>query len=309
VLKIIKLCALVFVSAVSVFACTSINTKSYTLETGRLEAGTMVKIVHISDLHSTVYGKNQETLIRKIEKRAPDLIVLSGDIMDDVEPHTGTRLLLAGVRDLAPICYVSGNHEYWSRDIGSIREEPRAFGVVILSDEFVRIEIGGNELVIAGIEDPDKKAFETPDYDQGQAMRNTFGALDKTGAYKILIVHRPENIETYKQFPFDLVLSGHTHGGQIRIPLVMNGLYAPDQGWFPKYAGGLYTHGSLSHIVSRGLSVNKRLLRIFNPPEFVFIRRGSNTQEPANAGELLGRFNYYPAEPKVRSLRRGSSLC
>jgi predicted MPP superfamily phosphohydrolase len=86
-----------------------------------------------------------------------------------------------------------------------------------------------------------------------------------------LLAHRPEKIAYYRNFSFDLILSGHTHGGQVRIPLILNGLYAPNQGFFPKYGGGLYKHEKLVHIISRGLSINPKLPRIFNPPELVVI--------------------------------------
>lgn len=89
--------------------------------------------------------------------------------------------------------------------------------------------------------------------------------------FKILLAHRPELIEIYKKSHFDLVLSGHAHGGQVRIPFILNGLFAPDQGWFPEYVGGVYKHDSLTHIVSRGVSYNPLLPRIFNPPEVVVI--------------------------------------
>ena len=126
-------------------------------------------------------------------------------------------------------------------------------------------------MVLAGIGDPDKKYYETPEYDQAASMENAFRELDEVKSYKILVAHRPENIETYRKYSFDLVLSGHTHGGQVRLPHILNGLYAPNQGFFPKYGGGLYKHEKLTHIISRGLSVNPILPRIFNPPELVIV--------------------------------------
>jgi predicted MPP superfamily phosphohydrolase len=201
----------------------------------------------------------------------PDLILLSGDIFDDVVPMTGTQLLLKGISGIAPVYYVTGNHDYLSYNIQTIREELRSYGVIILSDNYVIIEIRNNEIIIAGIEDPYKRIYETPDYNQNDSMESAFRELDEIPLYKILIAHRPEMIENYKKYSFDLVLSGHTHGGQVRIPLILNGLYAPGQGVFPKYAGGIYTHGNLTHVISRGLSVNPRLPRIFNPPELVII--------------------------------------
>jgi predicted MPP superfamily phosphohydrolase len=152
-----------------------------------------------------------------------------------------------------------------------IREVLTSHGVIILSDTYTIIEIKDTEIIIAGIDDPEKQKYEIQDYNQNESMEKAFRELDEIKVYKILMAHRPERIETYKEYSFDLVLSGHAHGGQVRIPYVINGLYAPHQGVFPKYAGGVYTHGKLTHIVSRGLSVNPWLPRIFNPPELVIV--------------------------------------
>jgi predicted MPP superfamily phosphohydrolase len=152
-----------------------------------------------------------------------------------------------------------------------IRDKLEFRGMTVLSDNYEKIEIRGNGIIIAGIEDPDKRKYELPEYDQIDSMKKAFARLNELPSFKILMAYRPENIEHYRRYSFDLVVSGHTHGGQVRIPYILNGLYAPNQGIFPKYAGGLYRHGSLTHVVSRGLSINKKLPRIFNPPELVVI--------------------------------------
>jgi predicted MPP superfamily phosphohydrolase len=257
-------------------SCSTITTKTYQIKTTQLEEEKSIKIALISDLHSTIYGKNQGILINKVRNIDPDLIVLSGDIFDDVVPMLGTQLFLSGISGIAPIFYVTGNHEYWSHNIQGIRKELASHGVIVLSDAYTIIEINNNKVIIAGVEDPDKGRFDTPDYNQNDSMESAFRELDEIQLYKILIAHRPELIEKYKKYSFDLVLSGHAHGGQVRIPYIMNGLFAPNQGLFPKYAGGIYTHGKLTHIVSRGLSVNPRLPRIFNPPELVIVIIESN---------------------------------
>jgi len=263
---------LFFILIINLFAsCTTISTKTYQVETPLLEENNSIKIVLISDLHSTIHGKDQCILINKVKDINPDLIVLSGDIIDDVAPMLGTQLFLAGISGIAPIFYVTGNHEYMSRNIRKIREELASFGVIILSDAYTTIEINNTEIVIAGIEDPYKKKIETPRYNQNESMERAFRELDEIKLYKILIAHRPEKIEIYKKYSFDLILSGHAHGGQVIIPHVLNGLYAPNQWFFPKYAGGIYTHGNVTHIISRGLSITPLLPRIFNPPELVVI--------------------------------------
>lgn len=256
--------------AIHSIACTSISTKNYQVKTDKFEKKESIKIVLISDLHSTIFGENQSVLINKVKNIAPDIIVLCGDIFDDKVPIKGTQLLLSGIEDIAPIFYVTGNHEYYTRNIQSIKDELASFGVIILSDTYTIIEINDTKIVIAGIEDPAKKKYETADYNQKESMEKAFRELDEIKYYKILAAHRPESIEYYKKFSFDLILSGHTHGGQVRFPPLINGLYAPNQGLFPKYAGGVYTHGNLTHIISRGLSVNI-IPRIFNPPELVII--------------------------------------
>ncbi|MDR2922939.1 MAG: metallophosphoesterase [Treponema sp.] len=272
-----RVCVLLMLAAVYIaISCNSISTKTYNVTTPLLRAQSNIRIALISDLHSTIYGKDQSILINKVKNINPDLIVLSGDIFDDVVPMTGTQLFLSGISGIAPVFYVTGNHEYWSHNIKKIREELASYGVIILSDNYTIIEINNNEIIIAGIEDPDKKMHETPAYNQSAVMENTFRELDEIQLYKILAAHRPEMIENYKKYSFNLVLSGHAHGGQVRIPYIMNGLYAPNQGFFPKYAGGMYTHKNVTHIISRGLSINPKLPRIFNPPELVVVVIESN---------------------------------
>ncbi|MDR2342964.1 MAG: metallophosphoesterase [Spirochaetaceae bacterium] len=233
-------------------------------------------IVLVSDLHSDIYGKDQTPLLTRITEASPDIIVLAGDIFDDRAPHTGTRLLLAGIKkDLpgTPVFYVTGNHEYDGGKIDEILGELSDFGVTVLSDDYARLEINGVRLVVAGVEDPNKKLSD-PSYDAGSAdgqLKRAAGA----GGYKILVCHRPDVARRYADYGFDLALSGHTHGGQVRLPPLINGLYAPGQGLFPRYSGGLYRVGNLTLVVSRGLTTRRPFFpRIWNPPELVVVRLG-----------------------------------
>ena len=262
---------------ISYYTNYKISTANYKLKTPLLIEQSSIKIVIVSDLHSGIHGKKQNTLINKIKYSEPDLIVLVGDIFDDFISLDGGKLLLSGISGFAPIYYVTGNHERWSNDIKNIQEILLSYGVTILSDTYIKIEINNNKIILAGIEDPagkgnsNKKLYEIPNYDQDESMEKAFGELDNILFYKILLAHRPEKIEMYKKYSFDLVLSGHSHGGQFRIPCILNGVYAPNQGIFPKYAGGVYTHEKLIHIISRGLSIKFKLPRIFNPPELVIV--------------------------------------
>ncbi len=243
----------------------------YSITSNRLNPNESVRVVLITDLHSHIYGEKQTKIITLIKQQKPDIIALAGDIADDETPIEGTKMFLEGLKGICPIYYVTGNHEFWSNDIKNIKDTIKKYGVTILENEYEQIKIRDTNIIIAGIDDPDVAYYEKPNLDLKNEMHFAFKELENNTDYIILLAHRPELIELYKEFNFDLVLSGHAHGGQIRIPFILNGLYAPNQGLFPKYAGGIYRHNSLIHIVSRGVSFNPRLPRVFNPPEIVII--------------------------------------
>ena len=245
--------------------------KNYIIYSDKLDVDESVRIVLITDLHSHIYGENQADIVSIVKRQNPDIIALAGDIADDVEPITGTELFLAGIKGVAPIYYVSGNHEFWSNDIKNIKDTIRKYDVTILENNYEQIKVKNSHIIIGGVDDPDIVRYEKPSFDWQGEMQNVFSELQDKPGFKILLSHRPELIEIYKDNSFDLVVSGHSHGGQVRIPLIINGIFAPNQGWFPKYAGGAYKYGSLTHIVSRGVSYNPRLPRVFNPPEVVVI--------------------------------------
>lgn len=246
-------------------------TKKYTLNTDKLPAGESVRVVLITDLHSHVYGVNQSKIISLIKKQKPDIIALAGDIIDDVAPIKGALLFLKGIKGIAPVYYVTGNHEFWSNDIKNIKDIIRNLDINILENSYEQIRVKNAYIIIGGVDDPEVVRYDKPNYNWMGEMHKTFSELDNKSGFKILLAHRPELIEEYKKNSFDLVLSGHAHGGQIRLPFILNGLFAPNQGWFPDYAGGVYKHGTLTHIVSRGVSYDPRMPRVFNPPEVVVI--------------------------------------
>ncbi len=248
-----------------------LTVRRYTVKTDKMALGESFRIVLITDLHSQVYGENQSELVSLIKEQQPDVLLLVGDIADDKIPFRGVQLLLEGIRGIAPAYYVTGNHEFWSSDVESMKEVIRSYGVKVLEGEYEQRIAGGTVITFAGIDDPDLELFEHSSREWADQMESAFQSLQNESGFKILLSHRPELIDEYKKYDFDLVVSGHSHGGQIRIPLILNGLYAPDQGWFPKYAGGLYKHSALTHIVSRGASNPLPVPRIFNPPEVVVI--------------------------------------
>jgi len=266
----IVICAGLFITFAAAAFYNGLVVRRYTVGSEKLGPDDSIRAVLISDLHSYIYGENQNDLLSLISRQKPDIILLAGDIADDEAPFKGAELFLKGVTKTAPVYYVSGNHELWTNNIGFIKSTIRRYGVTVLESSYVKVTVGNTPVIIAGVDDPDIDRYDHgPDWES--SMYTAFSHLDKEQGYKILLAHRPELIDVYRQFDFDLVVSGHAHGGQVRIPFILNGLYAPGEGWFPKHAGGSCKYGDLTHIVSRGVSNNFRLPRIFNPPEVVVI--------------------------------------
>lgn len=230
-----------------------------------------IKIALITDLHSCKYGKNQETLINEINKQKPDLILYGGDICDDKIPHENTELLLKAIANKYPSFYVSGNHEFLSGEVNKIKNMFRSYGVTVLEGTYETVEINKQKINICGIDDPNINQYTNNQYTFYNQLQS-LESVSENGYYTILLTHRPQYISTYLSYNFDLVLAGHTHGGQWRIPWLLNGLFAPDQKWFPKYSGGRYNFENGEMIISRGLArESTRVPRIFNRPELVII--------------------------------------
>ncbi len=237
-----------------------------------------VRIVLVTDLHACSYGKDQRKLLDAIDEQSPDLILLGGDIFDDKLPDEKAVVFLREIGGKYPCYYVTGNHEYWSGEAGFAEKMTRLeeCGVTRLSGEAVSVDMGGAELALCGVDDPDAWGSDCgfTEYRSGSFREQAARAAEsaETGLYTVLLSHRPEQLELYASLGFDLVLTGHAHGGQWRIPGILNGLYAPDQGLFPPYAGGRYERNGTVMIVSRGLArESTRVPRFCNRPELVII--------------------------------------
>ncbi len=229
-----------------------------------------VRIALLTDLHSQDFGDNQAELFDLLETENPDAVLLAGDIFDDVIPHDNCILTLELLAARYPCYYVSGNHEYWSNQIDELKQIVRDNQITILEGETAQFEINGEVIEISGVDDPDIDKYTTGKRSFAEQLTGVISY--KTDNYHILVTHRPELIDSYLKGHFDLMVAGHAHGGQWRIPYLLNGLYAPNQGLFPKYAGGRFDFGEKVFIVSRGLThTSTRVPRIFNRPELVII--------------------------------------
>lgn len=228
-------------------------------------------IVQVSDLHNKEFGAEQKNLIKKIKGVSPDLIVVTGDLIDRRRYDLAAAMeFIDGAIKLAPVLYVSGNHEAWSGHYDEVRAALLDAGVTVLDNASYTFSRGDASLVFLGARDPD---FLTTTYAQGTDTREISTFLDDRkgeSGLKILLSHRPELFKLYAENHVDIVFSGHAHGGQIRLPFV-GALYAPDQGLFPKYTSGRYDSGSTAMFVSRGLGNSLFPLRVFNRPQIVAV--------------------------------------
>lgn len=246
-----------------------LQTASYTIKSPKLK-GT-IKLVLLTDLHSCSYGEGQKNLLDKIEEYNPDVVFLGGDIFDDALADDNAEIVVSKISEKYKTYYVSGNHEWWSGRMDEMFDFLSDCGVDILRGDGEILNIGENEIAIRGIDDPEVDKYDSSFLNWEEQLEKVGKDADKK-KFNILLAHRPEHIKDYMNYDFDIVLSGHAHGGQFRIPFIMNGLFAPNQGFFPRFAGGIYEFGENKMIVSRGLSrESTRIPRIFNRPQLVFI--------------------------------------
>lgn len=230
------------------------------------------KIAHVSDLHNDEFGKDNEKLISLIENSAPDIIAITGDIFDCHHTDVDVAIEFAEKAvQIAPCYYVAGNHEQRVPDAyEKLIDAFEEIGIVVLDNKAVTVERAGQSINVLGVSDP---GFET-DYlfgDTEGVLNHYLSELmtDKE-SFNLLLSHRPELFELYERHDVDLVLTGHAHGGQFRLPFV-GGLYAPNQWLFPEYDAGLYTEDNTNMIVSRGIGNSLFPFRFNNRPEVVLV--------------------------------------
>lgn len=265
------------------------------------------QIVQLTDIHSIRSQEQMEKILKKVRKEQPEVIVVTGDLVDsdyytnsanviaaeaenevtaefeiaEAIPDIATLQLMEELLTIAPVYMVYGNHEMILLDDpenNPLKVAMEEAGVVLLNHEKVRLEKNGEFIWLTGVQDPIVLYKDSLFADSGNNNRERLAAeLDyvledvKEEDYVVLLSHRPEYFEMYTEYPVDLALTGHAHGGQIRIPFI-GGLYAPSQGWFPKYTSGLYEDGDFKMITSRGIGDSKKLMRVFNPPEIISVQ-------------------------------------
>ena len=235
------------------------------------------KILHISDLHNKEFGKDQKKLISLTKELNPDIIVVTGDLIDSrrttIDDMHIALSYMKSATDIAPVYYVSGNHEERSNLYNDLKIALEECGVINIDDTHKNIELNGDSISLLGLADISFNPIINSRYNTSILEFNEILGNLKTESdnkFTILLSHRPELIKLYSQENIDLVFSGHAHGGQIRLPF-LGGLIAPDQGFFPKYTNGIHKLNSTSLVISRGLGNSLAPQRLFNRPEVVVV--------------------------------------
>ena len=230
------------------------------------------RVVHISDVHNKEFGKEQERLIDMVDKASPEAIFITGDLIDKRRPGVQAAAdLLRGFKQVAPVYYVSGNHEYTSKEYGMLKGILITAGVTMLEESSAALTRNGDEVQLLGMKD---YAFYGTGKGKPVTRARYYRALKSLQkemnqqSFTILLSHRPELFTLYQRAGIDITFSGHAHGGQARLPLI-GGLFAPGQGLFPRYTAGLYERRGSALVVSRGLGNSSFPLRCFNRPDVV----------------------------------------
>ena len=267
--KLIFFIVLILACIVALAFDVRLKTVTYNVKSPKINSD--IKLSLVTDLHSCNYGKNQTKLLEKIEKYQPDVVLLGGDIFDDVLDDNNAKVFVDALAQKYKTYYVSGNHEWWSKRMDNMFDYLADKGIVVLRGNTDAIKIEENIITVSGIDDPEVNVYDST-YKGWEEQLKQVGENVEENTFNLLLTHRPENAEKYFEYDFDAVLSGHAHGGQFRIPYLINGLYAPNQGLLPKLAGGMYDFDKRKLIVSRGLArESTRIPRIFNRPELVFV--------------------------------------
>lgn len=251
---------------------TALELNSYAISSSALPGSfDGFRIAQISDLHNTRIGTDNETLLALLRNAEPDLIAITGDLIDSRRTNVDVAVqFLQEAVKIAPCYYVTGNHEARVTEYSQLKAGLEAAGVVILADDRAEITLGNESITLIGVNDP---SFRTDHLygSHASVMNAKLSLLRSEGdGFTLLLSHRPELFDTYVQNQIDLVLCGHTHGGQVRLPFA-GGLVAPHQGLFPEYDAGLYTSETTSMLISRGIGNSLFPFRINNPPEVVLI--------------------------------------
>lgn len=247
----------------------SLQTERFTFSSPRIPEGfDGCVIVQLSDLHGAEFGEGNRELLDRVRAAGPDYIFLTGDLQDQYRrtPRSYSVSLGRALAEIAPTYFVTGNHEWAFRDVRELKRELRDAGVTVLTNEYAALARNGDRILLAGVDDPNGFADQKSPEELAEELRAAEG-----DAFWLLLAHRNNCFETrYSALGAGLVISGHGHGGLVRLPFT-DGLIGVDRNLFPSYTAGFYSVGGAELFVSRGLGNSGRTFRLFNRPEIVVL--------------------------------------
>lgn len=245
-----------------------IDRSAYTAVSDDLpEAFRGFRVTELSDLHNRTFGKDYARLLRAVRETEPDLIAIDGDLFDERTEDVGVLdPLLRGLCEIAPTYYVTGNHEWITEDLPGTLDHFRSLGVTVLENEYAVLEREGQRIAVAGVHDPNGPW----DMKTKAALVEEIRAALGEDAYILMLAHRNGQMAEWTALGVQTVLTGHGHGGLIRLPFV-GGLIGVDRELFPTYDAGVFRAGETTMIVSRGLGNSVPVPRLFNGPDLPVI--------------------------------------
>ena len=247
----------------------SLQVQRFTFTSPRLPAGfDGCVIVQLSDLHGALFGEDNRDLLKVVAKERPDYIFLTGDLLDQYRatPHSYAASLGGALADIAPTYFVTGNHEWALPDVPGLKRALEVAGVQVLTNEYTVLARDGDNAVLAGIDDPNGYADQKTPEELAAEIRSAWD-----GSFWMLLAHRNNYFPNeYSLLGADLVISGHGHGGLIRLPFT-DGLISVERTLLPSYTAGFYREHGSDLFVSRGLGNSGRTFRLFNRPEIVVL--------------------------------------
>ena len=259
---------LIIITALIMWGNKALETNTYIIESDKISRSfDSYRIAQVSDLHNTQIGKDNNRLINALKTAKPDVIAVTGDIIDSMFTNVDVAVnFMEQAVEIAPCYYINGNNESRIPDeYEKLKAELAKLNVTILENDSIKLSKNGDYITLSGINDP---VFYADIVRPNLTETTIKNAKPDDDSYTILLSHRPELFDLYVKYDFDLVFSGHAHGGQFRLPFI-GGLYAPHQGAFPEYDSGLFTEENTNMLVSRGVGNSLFPFRINNRPEII----------------------------------------
>jgi predicted MPP superfamily phosphohydrolase len=264
---VLVLIFLVFIFGIFVFdSNTRIVTEEYPITSLKLpDSFNGYRIVQLSDLHGKSFGKDNSQLVAAVKEAKPDIIVITGDLIEDKNSGAWARILLTKLKEIAPVYFVTGNHEWASGGLVELFEIIKDCGVTALRNDYLMLTKGKDSIVLAGVDDPNGFADQKTPKQLYSEIKSK-----QPAAYSILLAHRNNLLDTYAAIGADLVLTGHSHGGIIRLPFI-GGIISTDRSFISKYDAGFFIKDKTVMFVSRGLGPFWNIPRFLNNPEIAVL--------------------------------------